>query len=280
MDLTPTAFSTKGDAFCPSFDGRPIYVRGAIPGERIRVEISGQNKSYLSGRLVAILEPSPDRVDPPCQYVERGCGGCQWQHIHERAHGALKRQMVQDAIDRSGMTDVRVLPTVELNPWQFRTTIRTAVQDGKPAFRQFRSNAPIPVDACLVAHPLLADLLQCDYSGASEVVLRCGVGTGTRLVATDPPHAEIDVPSGVRRDYFEEAAAGHIWRISSGSFFQCRPDGVDALVGAVEQAIASVGAPTTAADLYSGVGVFARALARNGWSVTAVEGSAGAVADA
>ena len=280
MDLTPTAFTTKGDALCQSSDGRPIYVRGAIPGERVRVEITGQNKSYLSARLVEILEPSSDRVPPPCEYVARGCGGCQWQHIHEGAHGALKRRMVQDAIDRSGMVGVRVQPTVPLIPWQFRTTIRTAVQDGRPAFRQFRSNAPIPVDACLVAHPLLADLLTCDYSGASEVVLRCGVNTGTRLVATDPPHAEIGVPDDVRRDYFEEHAAGHTWRISSGSFFQCRPDGVNALVGAVEQAIASVGTATRAADLYSGVGVFARALALNGWSVTSVEGSAGAVADA
>jgi tRNA/tmRNA/rRNA uracil-C5-methylase (TrmA/RlmC/RlmD family) len=280
MDLTPTGFSTKGDALGRAPDGRPIYVRGAIPGERVRVEITGQNKSYLSALLVEIIEPSPDRVDAPCEYVAPGCGGCQWQHIHERAHGALKRQMVQEAVERGGMIDFQVQPTIELDPWHFRTTIRTAVQDGKAAFRRFRSHTPIPVDACLVAHPLLADLLTCDYSGAGEVVLRCGVSTGTRLVATDPAHADVGVPSDVRRDYFEEAAAGHIWRVSSDSFFQCRPDGVDALVGLVERAIASAGTPTHAADLYSGVGIFARTLSLKGWSVTSVEGSAGSVADA
>jgi 23S rRNA (uracil1939-C5)-methyltransferase len=76
-----------------------------------------------------------------------------------------------------------------------------------------------------------------------------------------------------------EEAAGRRWRISAGSFFQARPDGVDALAGAVLAAAGDL-EPRRAVDLYAGVGVFAGVLGARGWSVTAVETNAHAVADA
>jgi 23S rRNA (uracil1939-C5)-methyltransferase len=95
-----------------------------------------------------------------------------------------------------------------------------------------------------------------------------------------PSHAPIDVPDDARRDHVHEEVAGRRWRISGRSFFQARPDGADALAATVADAAAAVGSPSNAVDLYSGVGLFAGVLADAGWTVTAVEGSAAAVADA
>jgi 23S rRNA (uracil1939-C5)-methyltransferase len=84
----------------------------------------------------------------------------------------------------------------------------------------------------------------------------------------------------VQSDHLHELVAGRLWRISARSFFQTRADGAEALAELVGSAADELGAPTAAVDLYSGVGLFAGVLAARGWSVTAVEGSQSAVADA
>jgi 23S rRNA (uracil1939-C5)-methyltransferase len=168
-----------------------------------------------------------------------------------------------------------------LAPWHFRTTIRAAVTDGRAGFLRSRSHEMVPVRTCMIAHPLLQDLLvDVRYPEAREVLLRCGAGTGERLAATRPSNIAAELPDDVLSDHFHEFAAGRLWQISASSFFQARPDGVDALARLVENAADELGSPSTAIDLYSGVGLFAGVLAARGWSVTAVEGSYSAVVDA
>jgi 23S rRNA (uracil1939-C5)-methyltransferase len=154
------------------------------------------------------------------------------------------------------------------------------VRDGRAAFRAPRSHDAVVVDGCHVAHPLLEELIvDGRFGDASEVVLRCGARTGERLAAPTPRGTEIDVPDGVADRYLHEEAAGRRWRISARSFFQTRPDGVDALADLVRTAAADL-APGHALDLFSGVGLFAGVLADRGWKVTAVEGARPSVADA
>jgi 23S rRNA (uracil1939-C5)-methyltransferase len=84
----------------------------------------------------------------------------------------------------------------------------------------------------------------------------------------------------VRTDHVHELAAGHRWQVSARSFFQARPDGVDALAELVAEAAGELAPAARALDLYSGVGVFAGVLTTRGWSVTAVESDRHAVDDA
>ncbi len=168
-----------------------------------------------------------------------------------------------------------------LDPRHFRTTVHAAVADGRAGFRRHRSHRVVPVGQCLVAHPRLEELLvHGSYGDASEVLLRCGARTGERLAAPTPASATVDVPSDVRSDHVHELAAGLRWRVSARSFFQTRPDGVDALAALVAGAAGELGPAARALDLYSGVGVFAGVLTTNGWSVTAVESDRSAAADA
>jgi 23S rRNA (uracil1939-C5)-methyltransferase len=193
----------------------------------------------------------------------------------------LKSEFIVEAIERSGVSCPEPQATIELAPWGFRTTINAAVTDGRAGLHEARSHHVVAVDSCLVAHPRLHELLvDTRYPGARNVLLRCGDRTGERLVATTPTGLDLRLPGDVRGDHFHEEAAGRSWRVSARSFFQSRADGADALASLVVEAADAMGSPSTAADLYSGVGVFAGILAARGWSVTAVEGSSSSVADA
>jgi 23S rRNA (uracil1939-C5)-methyltransferase len=240
---------------------------------------------------VDILDAAPERIVPPCPRVAEGCGGCQWQHVSLEGQRDLKVAILRDALTRIGRIDVvPFLPTVDLPPWAWRTSIRAGVTGGRAALRRHRSHELVPAEGCLVAHPLLTELLSGRrYGRATSVLLRCGARTGERLAAPDPGTARIDVPPDVRGDHFHEEAAGRRWRVSAGSFFQSRPDGADALADLIGQAAAecqaaappgAVPRPPSAVDAYSGVGLFAGRLAQAGWTVTAVEGSRSAVSDA
>lgn len=288
--LRPTSVAAGGDAVARGDDGRVVFVHGALPGETVTVELTEEKARFARGHVLEVLEPSADRVAPPCPHVARGCGGCGWQHIAPGAQRDLKVTIVRDALERLGKVEApRVDPGPDLPPDGHRTTVRLAVRGGRGGFRRARSHETVEVDECVVAHPLLADLLALDYADAREVTLRCGAATGQRLVLASPSAAGIEVPGDVvlvgedelrsgRRAWIHEEVAGRRLRVSARSFFQARPDGAEALVEAVRSAAA--GAPGgRMIDAYGGVGLFA-ATVGEGRPVTLLEWSASSIADA
>ncbi|HYD08813.1 MAG TPA: hypothetical protein VEA78_01820, partial [Acidimicrobiales bacterium] len=229
---------------------------------------------------VTVLEPSADRTEPPCPHIARGCGGCGWQHVDLSAQRRLKIDIVTDALRRIGKVEE---PHVKHGPHLpadgFRTTIRVARGERGTGFRHGRSHEIVDVDSCVVAHPLLVDLLhQVDLTHASEATLRCGARTGDRLVLGDGP---VRAPDGVRvgpKAWLTEVVAGTTFRIGARSFFQARPDGADALVDLVRRATED--APDGhVVDAYGGVGLFAATIGA-GRKTTLVEWSASSVFDA
>ncbi len=260
-------------------DGRVTLVEGALPGERVRVEIDADRADHLRAHVAEVLEPSPARVAPPCPYVREGCGGCGWQHIDVEAQRSFKRDIIVDALTRiARVVDPPVSDTVALPANGYRTTVRALVVGGRAAFRRVHSHEPVVIGTCMVAHPLVDDVLRNGRFGtAREVVVRAGANTGDRCVLADPdPEAELDVPSDVRRDHFHEVIDGVRLRVSARAFFQTRADGAAALTRAVRTA---VGPARRVADLYCGVGLFA-ATVDTPEHVTAVERDRHAVADA
>ena len=275
-------FGLRGDAVARDPEGRVFSIPGAVPGERVRIKALARRRGIVHARVVEVVEASPNRVEPPCPEVARGCGACQWQHIDLDAQQAYKRDIISDALGLTDATEqARLRPTVTLDPVGFRTTVHAAVTNGRAGFHRYRSHRLVPVEGCLVAHPLLEELIvHGSYGDATEVLFRCGARTGERLAMPKPRSAKIDVPGDVHPDHVHEHAAGRDWQISGRSFFQTRPDGVDALAAEVISAAAEIEPAARALDLYSGVGVFAGVLAARGWSVTTVESDRHAVKDA
>ena len=281
MEFTAERIVPGGDAFARTDAGRVVLIEGALPGERVRVEVTTDRSELLMTRAVEILEPSPDRVEPPCPYARAGCGGCSWQHVRYDAQPGLKHELLLDALRRIAHIDAPPLrDTITLPDLAYRTTVRALVVDGHAAFRKHHSHDPITFDTCMVAHPLVDDVLQKgDFGAATEVTVRASVATGERSVLADPTAITVDVPDDVVQGvsaHIHEEIDGRRFRVSTRSFFQSRTDGAAALAHHVREA---VGPKKVIADLYCGVGILG-ALCETPERILAVESSRSSVADA
>ena len=301
VDLVPTLLVAGGEALARAEDGRVVFVRGALPGESVQARITEVRKGFARAELVAVVAASPERIDPPCPMVAEGCGGCDLQHVLPSAQPALKAAVVIDALRRlGGLDDPPVRLGVPAAAEGFRTTVRAAVVDGRAGYRRHHSHDVVLPDSCLVAHPLLEELLvHGDFAEAGEVTLRVAPTTGERLALVDPDTDGVVVPRDVlvvgtkalkagRRAWIHDEIAGRRWRISARSFFQTRADGAAALVDAVARVAGDDLAGARLVDAYAGVGLFAGSLLGGELpagvgrpvSAVAVERSSSSVADA
>lgn len=266
-------------------DGRVVFVRHALPGERVLARVTEDNgKSFCRADAVQVLAPSPDRVEPPCPVAGPGlCGGCDWQHASGPAQRELKARVVEEQLRRLAGLDVPV--TVEplsggLLRW--RTRVRfVADGDGNAGLRAHRSHRVVPLQDCPIT-----------VRPAVDAVLPHSWSEGDEIEATEDADGEVHVrrlPPGTRRQRPEQLrggiavqrAAGRDWKLDAHGFWQVHPQAADAFAQVVrEWADASPGA--RAWDLYAGVGLFASVLAEQvgpKGRVLAVESGRRAVAD-
>lgn len=102
-------------------DGFAVFVEGAIQGETVEIKIIKVAKNYCVGKLLRIIKPSADRVEPFCGVYKR-CGGCNLQHLDYKAQLKFKENLVREAIKRIGkIDDVKVNETIGMqNPVKYR----------------------------------------------------------------------------------------------------------------------------------------------------------------
>jgi len=132
------------------------FVEGAIPGELVRVEALQATAKRKRGRVVEVVEASPERVTPPCPLAE-SCGGCQWQHINPEAQAEHKAEIVRGQLRRLPVEVKRVIPSPAHVGYRRRARLHYEVNDGKISLGFFgaRSRNVVDVNACLVLHPAL-----------------------------------------------------------------------------------------------------------------------------
>jgi 23S rRNA (uracil1939-C5)-methyltransferase len=276
--------------------GEPvIFVPGLLPGERARVRFTESRRDYARAVVVELLDSSPDRIVPPCPRVAAGCGGCNWQHLRVEAQHNYKRMIVVDALRRgAGLMDAETLVVLggASDPVGYRTTVRAAVDtSGRAGFRKVGSSTVVASGPCLVAHPLVATVLDSGrFPGATELVLRVSEATKEVVVRADSISGAVDgssARSADETDFVVERVAGVDLRVSLGSFFQPSRQAAELLVATVGSLLdldqgtdAMKGVGGTFIDLYGGVGLFACALGGSFATVVVVEGEACAVRDA
>ncbi|RZS34447.1 23S rRNA m(5)U-1939 methyltransferase [Herbihabitans rhizosphaerae] len=264
-------------------EGRVIFVRHALPGERVVVEITeDRHAAFCRGDAVEILDASPDRVVPPCPVaVPGGCGGCDWQHATAKAQRALKAAVVAEQLRRlAGLEWTVEVEELAGGLLDWRTRVRmTADGKGRLGFRAHRSHRVVPVDGCPIAAP-----------GTVDAVVGDTWAPGAELeIAVDATaHTHVTEIRGRRRrtarggDTVVERAARRDWRIAADGFWQVHPDAADLLAEVVSD-WSGLGQGECGWDLYGGVGLFAAVLAEQVGplgTVVAVESSPSAVADA
>ncbi len=190
-----------------------VFVRHAIPGERVVVEVTEgtDGDRFWRGDAVEVLEASPDRVTPPCPYAGPGlCGGCDFQHVSLDRQRALKADVVREQLSRLARIEVDV--EVEAVPGddhglRWRTRQRyVELPDGGRAMRKHRSHDLVPVDTCLIEAPEPSDHRALGrpfevaddgfwqvHPGAPDVL----VTTALEMLGPQPGESALDLYAGV-----------------------------------------------------------------------------------
>ncbi|GII91996.1 putative RNA methyltransferase [Sinosporangium siamense] len=266
-------------------EGRVVFVRHALPGERVVAEVTEETSRFMRADAVEILEPSPDRVPAPCPFAGPGrCGGCDWQHADLAAQRRLKADVVAEQFRRLAKIERDVV--VEELPGSpdglgWRTRVQFAASpDGTLGLRRHRSHDIEPVDACLIAHPELEKVgaEHKNWRGATGVEVIVST-RGERAVVITPRHRktvavpDLDTPVSVLVDegrgrtravkgagILHERVGGRDFQVTGSGFWQIHPEAAATLLDAV-LSFADPRPGEWALDLYCGVGLFAAALA-------------------
>ncbi len=305
MELETGAPAAGGGCVARAPDGRVVFVRHALPGERVVAEVTAETASFLRADAVAVLSASPDRVAPPCRHAGPGrCGGCDWQHVALPAQRRLKEQLVAEQLRRvAGDTrSVVVEPAPgETDGMGWRTRVRFSVdRSGRIGLRRHRSHEVEPVASCPVASDDVngVDAGRHRWRGARTVEVaalpaRSGGGpSGAVVTVTTARGRPMDVPrldAGCVVDGrtvqepggMDTEVLGHRYRVSGGVFWQAHRGAPAVLASAVLDGLEPMAGERTV-DLYAGAGLFtlmlADAVGASG-SVLAVERNARACED-
>ncbi|MBE5801599.1 MAG: 23S rRNA (uracil(1939)-C(5))-methyltransferase RlmD [Clostridiales bacterium] len=148
-------------------EGMPLFVPGALPGERVEALVVKAQQRYGFGKLMKVLEPSSVRVEPACP-VYHLCGGCSGQHMTYEATLRAKRTQVLDCLNRIGglgLSEDQVPPVLGAeDPWRFRNKTALPVQgtakEPQIGFYRRRSHAIVPVEDCPITMGPLGAVLK------------------------------------------------------------------------------------------------------------------------
>ncbi len=282
-------------------DGRVVFVRHCLPGERVIARVTSTTSSFMRADAVEIVRASPDRVSPPCPFAGPGrCGGCDFQHISLEAQRALKAARVEDQLQRvagvSRLVDVEAVRG-DKDGLGWRTRVRLAVDEsGRVGFRQHRSHQLELVDHCPIscAEVMETGTFATSWRGVSELEVIVAPDTGEALISVDvagknkpqlPELAARLVINGraQQRSGAVRTKVGDVeFRISDGVFWQVHVGAAEALTQAVRDVL-KAGRGDDVVDLYAGAGLFSVAIAHDvgpAGSVLAVERDRRACADA
>ncbi|MGK4583277.1 class I SAM-dependent RNA methyltransferase [Kitasatospora sp. HPMI-4] len=300
-------------------EGRVLFVRHALPGERVIALVTeGTTTSrFLRADAVEILDAAKERIPAPCPFSGPGrCGGCDWQHVTPGGQRKLKGQVLTEQLAKlAQLTPAEAgwdgsvepvggkLPAGEVPAWRTRIQYAVDPATGKAGLRRHRSHDIEPIDRCLIAAPGVSELgIEArDWPGVETIEAIAATGSSDRQVVLTPregaqlPLVELDQPVSIARideqggihrvhgrTFVRERAAGRTWRVSNGGFWQIHPEAPQTLVDAVLEGLDPQWGEM-ALDLYCGVGLFAGALAdRVGedGAVLGIESSKQAVVDA
>jgi tRNA/tmRNA/rRNA uracil-C5-methylase (TrmA/RlmC/RlmD family) len=258
-------------------EGQVIFVRHAIPGERVLVEITEKTSKFLRGNAVEILESSPYRVQPLCTYARwDGCGGCDFQHIKLEYQRELKTQIIKEQFQRIAKKEISC-PIEAVEPadglhWRTRMDF-TVSENRKLALFKARSHDVIEIDSCAIADSRM------NISEINAQKLPRGSKVDVAISRSGKQSSAIE-----NRENFELIDEGidQILSISPQSFWQSHISAPRTLIDAVAN-FSDIQAGDHVFDLYGGVGLFTSdAVKRVGVAgrVTLIELDAQAITDA
>lgn len=298
-------------------DGVVTLVSGGLPGDRLLVDPLPDGPRLIRAEVLSVIEPGPYRrpEEDVCPRARDGsCGGCDWPALRLEAHGALKEDLLRDALRRIGRIPDAEVPAVRFvsSPRNYRLRSRLRWDgSGSLGFVGRASSTVSDLVSCeVVSESLLSRLPAVRLALAGANVPACELQTlegpsGGPLLGELRFERRVPVPDriaaalhgpldGVRivvagrlaasrgPSALEIEAGGARFRVSVSSFFQANRFLLDAFLDearAVARAAAAGGTSRGALDLYAGAGFLTRPLLEAGFDTDAVESDPSSSAD-
>ena len=271
VEVTTEGLAYGGDAIA-RHQGLAIFLPFAAPNERLRVRITERKKNFARGVVDKVLDASPVRREPRCQYFG-ACGGCQLQHIGYDAQLAAKAGFVRDALERIGRIDwpheITVHHDAEFG-YRTRAQIKTDPKTGSVGFNRAGSNVVCDVESCPILVPDLDQALR----SLRTTFVTTGPGDGAfagrgqfEIAAAQSGVAFEPAPEGLPGGAIRQTVRGAVYEFSPAAFFQGNASLLERMV---EEAVGEASGDL-AIDLYAGVGLFTIQLSRAFKRVIGVE---------
>ena len=308
-ELVTSGMANGGEAV-GRFDGRVVFVRGALPGERVRVRIVDRsNDRFWRAVAEEIVEPSDDRVPPACPAAAHGGGCCDLSFVEPVAGRRLKTGVTADVLRRIGsLTDPQLEESgffadgvQALGPdgagWRVRTRL-FADDQGRAGVHAWHASSVIVGHECSApVDGLLTGLGELRFRPGSEIVAVAGAD-GRHIAEIAPPEPVLGSRADrrhVQRTRRMRAAARPItmvegddqvthrvgertWRIGVNGFWQAHRAAPAAYARTVVEMVAGDMRDAVAWDLYGGAGIYAGALLdESAAQVHVVDSDAGAI---
>lgn len=272
-------------------EGRPVtFIPGALPGETVLCELSDGRGSWREARLVEVVQPSSERVQPFCGLFGE-CGGCSLQHLAYEAQLHWKREWISNALRRGGIVTPPVDPVAaspDVRGYRNRVTF---LLEGSFLHLHRRRGDPVRVSDCPLLHEagraLVRSLDGEAGSGRGGLAVRASFLDGRTSLefdgCTPPPlvkasgteiwHRTDGLWEGSEPESsIRELMAGIPIRVPVGGFFQVNSRAASAMAQMVVESVMSTGAGRIL-DLYGGAGAFSIPLAVRGCSTVCVDSS-------
>jgi len=258
------------------YNGQVIFVRHAIPGEKVVVEITDKSKNFARGNSVRVIQASPHRIKPNCKFAHpSGCGGCDFQHIELDHQRTLKAEIIREQFARLAKLDIsieveKVEPTTN---WRSRMEF-TVSENRKLALHAARSNELVEIDNCNIAHSNI-DITEINNR-------RLPVGKKVDVVISSAGDREIVVEGRENLSLIKENSSGFEFSLNPITFWQSHVSAPKILTDAVKN-YAELKLGDHLFDLYGGAGLFTGSLINDvgpGGRVTLIESDENAIIDA
>jgi len=264
----------NGGSCIARYDGRVVFVRYALPGEKVRVRIKGglsDSGSYWHADVIDVVEPSADRIDSICPIAGvDGAGCCDLAFAEPAAARRLKGAVVANQLVRLGGFEWRAEGEATAEPvgdggvtgWRTRVRLDTS-PEGRAGFHRYHSSELVTDLECAQLPPGMLDGIQ-DWVWPHGAHVHVAVDdNGDRHVVQSGPREGRKTATHVIEGEYEavQRVGERIWRVPVTAFWQAHRDAPRMYSDLVMQS-AQLSKGMTAWDLYGGAGVFAAVLAQ------------------
>lgn len=259
-----TGPAANGGSCVARHDGRVVFVRYALPGETVRVQVRAERGSYWHADVVEVLEASPDRVDSQCAIAGvDGAGCCDLAFAAPPAARRLKGEVVANQLGRLGgyewSGDAEEVGEAGATGW--RTRVRLDVSaTGHAGFHRYHSTELYPGLNCGQLRPGMLDGLDGSrWPPGAQLHIAVDDDGVRHIVQTGPGKKAL---TQVVEGQYEalQRIGGREWQVPVTAFWQAHRDAPEVYSALIRDA-ARLEPGMTAWDLYGGAGVFAAALA-------------------